>query len=55
MEIKEMQMEDIQRRMCAIETEIETDGADLEALNAEVDQPARTVKKNCGQKWPALM
>ncbi len=38
MEIKEMQMEDIQRRMCAIETEIETDGADLEALNAEVDQ-----------------
>ena len=38
MEIKEMQMEDIQTRMSEIEKEIETDGADLEALNAEVDQ-----------------
>jgi len=38
MEIKEMQTEDIQRRMSEIEKEIETDGADLEALNAEVDQ-----------------
>lgn len=38
MEIKEMQIEDIQNRMSEIEKEIETDGADLEALNAEVDQ-----------------
>lgn len=38
MEIKEMQMDDIQKRMAEIENEIVTDGADLEALNAEVDE-----------------
>lgn len=38
MEFKDMQMDDIQTRMSEIEKEIETDGADLEALNAEVDK-----------------
>lgn len=38
MEIKEMQMDDIQKRMAEIENEIVTEGADLEALNAEVDE-----------------
>lgn len=33
-----MQMDDIRKRMSEIEKEIETDGADLEALNAEVDK-----------------
>lgn len=35
--INEMTMEQIEARMAEISTELETDGADLEALNAEVD------------------
>lgn len=38
MSIDEMSMDDVQKRMAEIETEIETDGSDLEQLNAEVDQ-----------------
>lgn len=38
MEIEKMSMSDVQARMAEIEKEIETDGADLEALSAEVDQ-----------------
>ena len=38
MSIEEMSMDDVQKRMAEIETEIETDGSDLEQLNAEVDQ-----------------
>lgn len=38
MEIEAMTLEDIQTRMSEIEKEIATDGADLEALNAEVDK-----------------
>jgi HK97 family phage major capsid protein len=38
MEVNEMQIDDIRKRMSEIEKEIETDGADLEALNAEVDK-----------------
>ena len=37
MEIKEMLVEDIEKRMSEIETEMVSDGADLESLNAEVD------------------
>lgn len=37
MEIKEMMVEDIEKRMSEIETEMVSDGADLESLNAEVD------------------
>ena len=37
MEIKEMQMENIEQRMTEIETEMNADGADIEKLSAEVD------------------
>lgn len=37
MEIKEMQMEDIEKRMDEISTEIEAEGADIEALSKETD------------------
>ena len=38
MEIKDMQMEDIEARLAEITKEIDGEGADIEALNAEVDQ-----------------
>lgn len=37
MEINEMNMEQIEERLVAITTEVEAEGADLEALNTEVD------------------
>lgn len=37
MEINEMNMEQIEERLAAITTEVEAEGADLEALNTEVD------------------
>lgn len=38
MEIKDMTMEDVEARLAEIKTEIDGEGADIEALNAEVDQ-----------------
>lgn len=38
MEIKDMNMEEIEARIAEITTEIDGEGADIEALNAEVDQ-----------------
>lgn len=38
MEIKDMAMEDVEARLAEIKTEIDGEGADIEALNAEVDQ-----------------
>lgn len=37
MEIKDMQMEDVEKRMDEISKEIETEGADIEALSKETD------------------
>lgn len=38
MEIKDMTMEDVEARLAEIKTEIDGEDADIEALNAEVDQ-----------------
>jgi HK97 family phage major capsid protein len=38
MEIKEMTMEQVEARLAEIKAEVEGEGADIEALNAEVDQ-----------------
>ena len=38
MEIKEMNMEQVEERMSAINTELDTEGADVEQLKAEVDE-----------------
>lgn len=38
MEIKEMTMEQVEARLAEITAEVEVEGADIEALNAEVDQ-----------------
>lgn len=38
MEIKDMTMEQVEERMSAIQTELDSEGADVEALNAEVDE-----------------
>lgn len=38
MEIKDMTMEDVEARLAEIKAEIDGEGADIEALNAEVDQ-----------------
>lgn len=38
MEIKEMNMEQVEERMSAINTELDTEGADIEQLKAEVDE-----------------
>ena len=38
MEIKDMNMEQVEERLAAIPTELDSEGADVEALNAEVDQ-----------------
>lgn len=38
MEIKEMNIEQVEERMNAIQAELDGEGADIEALNAEVDE-----------------
>ena len=42
MEIREMTIDDIQMRMSAIKEEMEVEGADLDALEAEVTLPAKS-------------
>ena len=36
-EIREMNAEQVEARLAEIQTEIDAEGADLEALNAEID------------------